>query len=75
MFSTLRDYVLVRQTVALYCTSRKKDLLTRDDLVLPWRPLYKLVVDVVYSPYEHHGLFSTLSVATHVSYEPYEHDS
>ncbi|KAI0208909.1 Proteasome activator complex subunit 4A [Lamellibrachia satsuma] len=51
------DYSLVQKFSQLLITLlKKKDLLTRDDLVLPWRPLYKLVVDVVYSPYEHHGL-------------------
>ncbi|VDI21300.1 proteasome activator subunit 4 [Mytilus galloprovincialis] len=35
---------------------KKRDLLNRDDLVLHWRPLYKLVEYVAYSPYEHHGL-------------------
>ncbi|KAJ8309114.1 hypothetical protein KUTeg_013988 [Tegillarca granosa] len=35
---------------------KKKFLLSREDLKLPWKPLYKLVESVAYSPYENHGL-------------------
>lgn len=35
---------------------RKQKLLTREDLELPWKPVYQLVENVAYSPYEHHGL-------------------
>ncbi|XP_061414922.1 proteasome activator complex subunit 4 isoform X2 [Lethenteron reissneri] len=35
---------------------KKKDLLSRDDIVLPWRPLYQLVERVFYSKNEHLGL-------------------
>lgn len=35
---------------------RKKELLSRDDLQLPWRPLYDLYESVVYSKTEHLGL-------------------
>ncbi|XP_041818516.1 proteasome activator complex subunit 4B [Chelmon rostratus] len=35
---------------------KKKELLSRDDLQLPWRPLYDLYERVVYSKTEHLGL-------------------
>lgn len=35
---------------------RKKELLSRDDLQLPWRPLYDVYEKVVYSKTEHLGL-------------------
>ncbi|TWW82330.1 Proteasome activator complex subunit 4B [Takifugu flavidus] len=35
---------------------KKKELLSRDDLQLPWRPLYDLYESVVYSKTEHLGL-------------------
>ncbi|XP_060063003.1 proteasome activator complex subunit 4-like [Ylistrum balloti] len=35
---------------------KKRKLLSREDLCLPWRPLYQLVEAVAYSPYEPHGL-------------------
>lgn len=35
---------------------KKKELLSRDDLQLPWRPLYNLYERVVYSKTEHLGL-------------------
>ncbi|XP_033974849.1 proteasome activator complex subunit 4B-like [Trematomus bernacchii] len=35
---------------------KKKELLSRDDLQLPWRPLYALYERVVYSKNEHLGL-------------------
>ncbi|XP_037609870.1 proteasome activator complex subunit 4B-like [Sebastes umbrosus] len=35
---------------------KKKELLSRDDLQLPWRPLYDLYESVVYSKNEHLGL-------------------
>ncbi|XP_062621766.1 LOW QUALITY PROTEIN: proteasome activator complex subunit 4B-like [Saccostrea cucullata] len=41
------------QLVALL---KKQKLLTREDLELPWKPIYQLVENVAYSPYEHHGL-------------------
>lgn len=41
------------QLVALL---KKQKLLTREDLELPWKPVYQLVENVAYSPYEHHGL-------------------
>ena len=36
--------------------SRKRDLLTPDDLSLPWRPLYELYERLLSSPYEPLGL-------------------
>ncbi|XP_067680549.1 proteasome activator complex subunit 4-like [Haliotis asinina] len=48
---------LVQKYAGLLTTLlKKKELLTREDLVLPWRPLYDLVESVMYSQYEHHGL-------------------
>ena len=35
---------------------RKRELICRKDLVIEWRPLYRLVHNAVYSPFEHHGL-------------------
>lgn len=35
---------------------RKKELLSRDDLELPWRPLYDMVERILYSKTEHLGL-------------------
>ncbi|KAM4624596.1 proteasome activator complex subunit 4B [Polymixia lowei] len=35
---------------------KKKELLSRDDLELPWRPLYELYERVIYSKTEHLGL-------------------
>ncbi|XP_060589859.1 proteasome activator complex subunit 4B-like [Ruditapes philippinarum] len=35
---------------------KKKKLLSRDDLTLQWKPLYKLLESVLYSQYEQHGL-------------------
>ncbi|XP_063047941.1 proteasome activator complex subunit 4A [Engraulis encrasicolus] len=35
---------------------KKKDLLTREDLELPWRPLYELHERILYSKTEHLGL-------------------
>ena len=35
---------------------RKKELLSRDDLVLQWRPLYELAESILNSKFEHLGL-------------------
>ncbi|MEQ2308842.1 Proteasome activator complex subunit 4B, partial [Ameca splendens] len=35
---------------------KKKELLSRDDLQLPWKPLYELYDRVIYSKTEHLGL-------------------
>ncbi|KAL5009261.1 hypothetical protein ScPMuIL_014842 [Solemya velum] len=35
---------------------KKKELLSREDLMLPWKPLYDLVESVIYSACEPHGL-------------------
>lgn len=43
-------------TLYFFFTNRKKELLSRDDLQLPWRPLYDLYDRVVYSKTEHLGL-------------------
>ncbi|EGV92976.1 Proteasome activator complex subunit 4 [Cricetulus griseus] len=37
---------------------KKKELLSRDDLELPWRPLYDMVEKILYSKTEHLGLNS-----------------
>lgn len=42
--------------ISVICFFRKQKLLTREDLELPWKPVYQLVENVAYSPYEHHGL-------------------
>lgn len=36
---------------------KKKELLSREDLELPWRPLYELYERTMYSPYEKIGMF------------------
>ena len=38
------------------CCCRKSELISRAELTLPWRPLYELLKDAAYSPYEHHQL-------------------
>lgn len=43
-------------TWPLWFSFRKKELLSRDDLQLPWRPLYQVYERVVYSKTEHLGL-------------------
>lgn len=35
---------------------RKKELLSRDDLELPWRPLHEMLERILYSKTEHLGL-------------------
>lgn len=35
---------------------RKKELLSREDLQLPWRPLYEMLERILYSKTEHLGL-------------------
>jgi hypothetical protein len=35
---------------------RKHELIPRSELVIPWRPLYKLLYNAQYSSYEHYGL-------------------
>ncbi|XP_023231412.1 proteasome activator complex subunit 4-like [Centruroides sculpturatus] len=36
---------------------KKKELLSREDLELPWRPLYELYERTMYSPFERLGMF------------------
>ncbi|KAL3873182.1 hypothetical protein ACJMK2_036330 [Sinanodonta woodiana] len=43
-------------SVQLVHLLKKRELLSREDLVLPWRPLYELCESVLYSRYEHYGL-------------------
>nr|UCK81620.1 proteasome activator complex subunit 4 [Arenicola marina] len=51
------DYSLVHKFGQLLVTLlKKRSLLCRDDLTLPWRPLYNLIQEVVYSSFEHLGL-------------------
>lgn len=51
------EYSLVQKFAGVLCALLKKEeLLSRDDLVLPWRPLYTLMEDTVYSSMEQHGL-------------------
>ncbi len=40
----------------LFLTFRKKELLSRYDLELPWRPLYDLYESILHSKTEHLGL-------------------
>ncbi|KAG7506391.1 proteasome activator complex subunit 4B-like [Solea senegalensis] len=45
---------------------KKKELLSRDDLQLPWRPLYDLYEKVIYSKTEHLGLIWFPSSVEHI---------
>uniref|UniRef100_A0A3P8VNZ5 Proteasome activator Blm10 mid region domain-containing protein n=1 Tax=Cynoglossus semilaevis TaxID=244447 RepID=A0A3P8VNZ5_CYNSE len=45
---------------------KKKELLSRDDLQLPWRPLYDLYDRVIYSKTEHLGLICFPSSVDHI---------
>ena len=46
--------VIVMWLLCVVC--RKKELITRSELTLPWRPFYRLISDSIYSRYERHGL-------------------
>ena len=50
------DSELKMITTMIDLTFRKRDLISRDDLVLPWRPLYDLVDFTFYSKHEAAGL-------------------
>ncbi|XP_019938778.2 proteasome activator complex subunit 4B-like [Paralichthys olivaceus] len=45
---------------------KKKELLSRDDLQLPWRPLYDLYERIVYSKTEHLGLIWLPNSVDHI---------
>ncbi|XP_037836937.1 proteasome activator complex subunit 4B isoform X1 [Kryptolebias marmoratus] len=51
---------------SFFFPNRKKELLSRDDLQLPWRPLYNLYERVVYSKTEHLGLIWFPNSVDHV---------
>lgn len=53
---TKQDGLSIISPFLFFFTNRKKELLSRDDLQLPWRPLYDLYDRVVYSKTEHLGL-------------------
>ncbi|KAL8607379.1 hypothetical protein ACOMHN_024404 [Nucella lapillus] len=51
------EYSLVQKFAGVLCALLKKEeLLSREDLVLSWRPLYVLMEDTIYSSLEQHGL-------------------
>uniref|UniRef100_A0A673BL13 Proteasome activator subunit 4b n=1 Tax=Sphaeramia orbicularis TaxID=375764 RepID=A0A673BL13_9TELE len=52
----LEPYMMQSYARLLIQLLKKKELLSRDDLQLPWRPLYDLYERVVYSKTEHLGL-------------------
>ncbi|CAK6956798.1 proteasome activator complex subunit 4B [Scomber scombrus] len=52
----LEPYMMQSYARLLIQLLKKKELLSRDDLQLPWRPLYNLYERVVYSKVEHLGL-------------------
>uniref|UniRef100_A0A3B4AX17 Proteasome activator Blm10 mid region domain-containing protein n=1 Tax=Periophthalmus magnuspinnatus TaxID=409849 RepID=A0A3B4AX17_9GOBI len=52
----LEPYMMQTYARLLIQLLKKKELLSRDDLQLPWRPLYDLYEKVVYSKTEHLGL-------------------
>ncbi|CAL1268746.1 unnamed protein product [Larinioides sclopetarius] len=45
-------------SMILNCLIKKVELLSRDDLVLPWRPLYELYDKLFYSNFESYGMVS-----------------
>ncbi|XP_068439481.1 proteasome activator complex subunit 4B-like [Clinocottus analis] len=45
---------------------KKKELLSRDDLQLPWRPIYNLYERIVYSKTEHLGLIWFPNLVDHI---------
>ncbi|XP_074661309.1 proteasome activator complex subunit 4A-like [Tubulanus polymorphus] len=52
----LESSLIVKFAGLLSTLLKKTDLLTRDDLQLPWRPLYVVMEKTLYSKYEPHGL-------------------
>lgn len=48
--------VLNPEVLGVLFPIRKKELLSRDDLELPWRPLYEMLERILYSKTEHLGL-------------------
>uniref|UniRef100_A0A8C6U8T4 Proteasome activator subunit 4b n=1 Tax=Neogobius melanostomus TaxID=47308 RepID=A0A8C6U8T4_9GOBI len=54
--SNLEPYMMQSYARLLIQLLKKKELLSRDELQLPWRPLYDLYERVVYSKTEHLGL-------------------
>uniref|UniRef100_A0A3B5LHN2 Proteasome activator Blm10 mid region domain-containing protein n=1 Tax=Xiphophorus couchianus TaxID=32473 RepID=A0A3B5LHN2_9TELE len=57
---------------------KKKELLSRDDLQLPWRPLYELYERLIYSKTEHLGLvwfpkYNTCSSISLLAYSSVDH--
>lgn len=43
-------------SLSVYLTNRKKELLSREDLELPWKPLYDLYDTILFSKTEHLSL-------------------
>ncbi|XP_075999758.1 proteasome activator complex subunit 4B [Genypterus blacodes] len=52
----LEPYMMQNCAKLLIHLLKKKELLSRDDLQLPWRPLYDLYERIIYSKTEHLGL-------------------
>lgn len=48
--------VLNPEVLGVLFPIRKKELLSRGDLELPWRPLYEMLERILYSKTEHLGL-------------------
>ena len=56
LWIVLQSVKRVVKLMLLKFNYRKKELLTREDLQLPWKPLYTLVKSIKYSQDERHNL-------------------
>ena len=54
--SGLEPWIVGRLASQLVSLLKKRDLVTSEDLQLPWRPLYDLYERLMYSPYEALGM-------------------
>ncbi len=52
----LEPWLVNKSGGVLIALLRKKELLKREDLTLPWRPLYELYERLLFSPYEPFGM-------------------
>ncbi|KAM9425985.1 proteasome activator complex subunit 4B [Pholidichthys leucotaenia] len=62
----LEPYMMQSYARLLIQLLKKKELLSRDDLQLPWRPLYELYERIIYSKTEHLGLIWFPSSVDHI---------
>ncbi len=52
----LEPWLVHKSASAVISLLRKKELLLRSDLTLPWRPIYETYERLLYSPYEPFGM-------------------